>query len=55
MRKVKVLLVNKLYLPVKGGVENHVRDVAEGIKENFSTSFFVVTQKEEQRLRKKMV
>lgn len=32
--KIKVLLVNKLYYPVIGGVENHVRDLATGLSKN---------------------
>lgn len=33
-RKINVLLVNKLYYPVIGGVENHVRDLAISLSKN---------------------
>lgn len=33
--KIKVLLVNKFYYPVTGGVEKHVQMLAEGIKDRF--------------------
>jgi len=37
MKRAKVLLVNKFYYPVTGGVKNHVKTLAENIKDRFST------------------
>ena len=41
MRETKILLINKLYPPVTGGVENHVKLLAESIKDKFATSVLV--------------
>ncbi len=41
-RKINVLLVNKLYYPVIGGVENHVRDLAINLSKNLELNVRVL-------------
>ena len=53
MEKIKLLYVSKFYPPVKGGVENHVRDLAEGVKEKFSTSVLCCNTKRKTEVEEK--
>lgn len=47
MKKRKVLQINKLYYPVTGGVEQVVRQVAEGLKDRTDMKVLVCNEKKE--------
>lgn len=45
MKKIRVLQVNKLYHPVRGGIEKVVQQIAEGLNENTDMQVLVCQQK----------